>query len=86
MAMSDDGDGCSKYAQRSVSFYDTAQCNIPKHSHLYIDSYYDTPDFYDMSSFLWYVIDNVRVRINFVHDTLDIEMYILQAIFFGYFL
>jgi hypothetical protein len=34
-----------------------------------------------MSSFLWHVIDNVRVYINSVHDPFDIEMHICRSFF-----
>jgi hypothetical protein len=34
-------------------------------------------DFNDVLSFFWYVTENVRVCIDSVHDTSDIEIYIL---------
>jgi hypothetical protein len=41
-------------------------------------------DFDDVSSFFWYVTENVRLCIDSVHDTSDIEIYILQAIFWSF--
>lgn len=40
-------------------------------------NYKQARDFDDVSSFFWYVADDVRVCINSVDDSLDIEMDIL---------
>jgi hypothetical protein len=48
-----------------------------KHNEGHTFCYQQAPEFDDMSSFFWYVTDNIRIYTNSVHQPLDIEMYIL---------
>jgi hypothetical protein len=54
--------------------------NNKKSKNNYCKSYGQAPDFADMSSFSWYVTDNVREYAQIFNDFLHIEMYILHII------